>query len=115
MLFFMLFVRMAHTDLNIFFHFDPIPSQSHDGDTITAGKYLLTQMRVFLTFIRLLVIPIGQNLDYDYPLSSGIFHPLTTLIGALVIAVMIFSVFKLRKNFPYYCIWPGLDINYFFH
>ncbi len=54
--------------------FGPKMSASHAGDVITFGKYFLTQARVFVVFIRLLVFPIGQNLDYDFPLSQGIFE-----------------------------------------
>ncbi len=99
-IFFMLFIKLVRTDLNVFFDSHPFPSQSHDGDMITAKSYLLTQMRVFLTFMRLLVLPIQQNLDYDYPLSRGILHPPLTLIGMCLIGTIVFLFFKLRKKFP---------------
>jgi len=75
-------------------------SESHDGDIITGGKYILTQMRVFLTFLRLLILPINQNLDYDYPLSTGLFDPPLTLVGLCSISFMTFLVFRLRKQWP---------------
>jgi len=99
-LFLLLFIKLVRTDLSIFFHFHPIPSESHDGDMITTKTYLLTQMRVFLTFVRLLVFPFQQNLDYDYPSSSGIFNPPFTLVGMCLIGLMTYLVFKLRKQFP---------------
>ncbi len=49
-------------------------SESHPGDVITFGKYLLTQLRVFVVFIKLLFVPIGQNVDYDFHLSKNIFE-----------------------------------------
>lgn len=52
--------------------------------------YLLTQLPVIVTYLRLLVLPIGQNLDYDYPLYTTFLTPpvflsalLLTAIGAL--------------------------------
>ena len=30
-------------------------------------EYFLTQFSVILTYIRLFILPINQNLDYDYP------------------------------------------------
>ncbi len=99
-IFFLLFMKLVRVDLNIFFHFPPTLSESHDGDTITAGKYLLTQLRVFLTFLRLLICPIHQNIDYDYPLSTGLFSPPLTFIGLLLIGFISFLIIKLRKNFP---------------
>ena len=100
LLFFLLFTNLARTNLNIFFHFYPIASQSHDGDIITVQNYILTQMRVILTFMRLLVFPFHQNIDYDYPVSKGLFDPPLTLIGVCLIGSMIFSIFKLRQKQP---------------
>jgi tetratricopeptide (TPR) repeat protein len=42
---------------------------------ITRGDYLLTQFRVVATYLRLLLLPLGQNLDYDYPVSHTLFEP----------------------------------------
>jgi tetratricopeptide (TPR) repeat protein len=100
LLFFILFMKLVRTDLSIFFHFHPIVSESHDGDLITLKKYLLTQMRVFLTFMRVLVLPIHQNLDYDYPLSTGFINPPLTMLGAMLIGAAVGGIIKLRKNFP---------------
>jgi Flp pilus assembly protein TadD len=91
-------MKLVHAGLNIFVQ--TFPSQSHDGDVITGGNYVLTQMRVFLTFCRLLVFPVNQNLDYDYPLSAGLLEPPLTLLGMSLIAAMVFLVFELRKSFP---------------
>ena len=37
--------------------------------------YLMTQMRVITTYIRLIFLPINQNLDYDYPIEHSFFTP----------------------------------------
>ena len=37
--------------------------------------YLFTQFRVIVTYLRLLVLPINQNLDYDYPIYRSFFNP----------------------------------------
>jgi len=76
------------------------PSESHEGDIITSGKYMLTQMRVFLTFLRLLILPVNQNVDYDYPLSTGLFNPPLTFLGLWVIGFITFLIFKLRHQWP---------------
>jgi tetratricopeptide (TPR) repeat protein len=92
------FSHMLHTGLTSFFH--PFASESHDGDTLTVTTYLLTQLRVFLTFLRLLVLPLGQNLDYDYPMSTGLFSPPMTFLGLCVIAGIIFLIIRLRRPMP---------------
>jgi tetratricopeptide (TPR) repeat protein len=97
-LLYLLFTKLVHTDLRVFS--GPIPSESHDGDVLTPAHYLLTQMRVFLTFLRLLVLPVHQNLDYDYPASSGFFHPPLTMAGLCAILGIISLVIKIRRSFP---------------
>jgi hypothetical protein len=37
--------------------------------------YLMTQMRVVVTYVRLIFFPAGQNLDYDYPVYHSFFDP----------------------------------------
>jgi tetratricopeptide (TPR) repeat protein len=95
-----LFMKIVGTDFDsIYFRFSA-SSLSHEGDIVTGGKYVLTQMRVFLTFMRLLILPINQNLDYDYPLSTGLFDPPLTLLGMGLIALMVFLIFRLRRKWP---------------
>jgi hypothetical protein len=42
---------------------------------VTRLEYLYTQFRVIVTYLRLLVFPVNQNLDYDYPLYHSLFDP----------------------------------------
>ena len=42
---------------------------------ITRGEYLLTQFSVITTYLRLLLLPVGQNLDYDYPVYHSLLTP----------------------------------------
>lgn len=39
----------------------------------TRTEYLYTQFRVITTYLRLLVFPVNQHLDYDYPVSNTFF------------------------------------------
>jgi tetratricopeptide (TPR) repeat protein len=55
-----------------------------DIQGITPMGYFLTQFEVVVTYLRLIVLPINQNLDYDYPLSQGFFQ-LRTLLSFVVI------------------------------
>ena len=99
-LFVILFLKIVHADFfNTFFHFSAA-SESHDNQIVTGGGYLLTQMRVFLTFLRLLILPIHQTLDYDYPLSLSIINPPLTLVGLCLIAFISFLIIKLRRDLP---------------
>lgn len=57
--------------------------------SITSYRYLLTQFRVIITYLQLLVFPINQNLDYDYPLSQGFFTGPT--FGSFWFLLLLFS------------------------
>jgi len=51
-----------------------ILGQFQQSSTIPRPDYLLTQFRVVLTYLRLLVLPVGQNIDYDFPVLSSFFQ-----------------------------------------
>jgi Tfp pilus assembly protein PilF len=93
-----IWIKLGLSKINILW--TPVVSESHDGDVISPWNYLLTQMRVLLTFVRLLIFPVNQNLDYDFPMSSGFFHPPLTFFGAGLMAAMITLAAKLRRRFP---------------
>jgi hypothetical protein len=45
---------------------------SAETDTISRSSYFLTQQRVIVTYLRLLLVPVNQNLDYDYPIFTQV-------------------------------------------
>jgi thioredoxin-like negative regulator of GroEL len=67
---------------------------------ISRGEYLLTQFRVILTYLRLLLLPVGQNVDYDYPvsraLSPGVLASLLVIVAILGLAA--FLVIRARHR-----------------
>jgi len=54
-----------------------VPAEKVSGahDSISRIDYLLTQSRVIITYLRLLILPVNQNLDYDYPIYRSLFAP----------------------------------------
>jgi tetratricopeptide (TPR) repeat protein len=50
---------------------------------LSRGDYLFTELRVIVTYLRLLILPIGQNVDYDYPVFRSIFEP--QVLGSLLL------------------------------
>ncbi len=56
--------------------------------------YLFTQFRVLVTYLRLLVLPINQNLDYDYPVFSSFFTP-AVFLSFVALAVLVGFAFYL--------------------
>ena len=72
-------------------------SDSHQGDIITSGNYFLTQFRVVLTYLRLLVIPIGQNLDYDFSVSRH-FWEVSTFLSFMCLSFLFFVAVKFMNK-----------------
>ena len=52
---------------------DPLPG--YLSPVYSRGEYLLTEFRVIITYVRLLFMPVHQNIDYDYPVSKSFFDP----------------------------------------
>lgn len=62
---------------------------------LSRTSYFLTQSRVLVTYLRLLVLPVHQNLDYDYPIFASIWN-------AEVIASLFMHVILLTSAFVLY-------------
>lgn len=50
--------------------------------------FLLTELRVVATYLRLLLLPVGQNLFWDYPLSHSLAEPRVILAALLHLALL---------------------------
>ena len=74
-------------------------SGSHDGDIITLWSYLITQLKVWIVYLRLLFLPIFQNIDHDFALSSSVFE-LKVMFSYFVLMTIIFFASKIRIFYP---------------
>lgn len=63
---------------------------------ITASTYWLTSLNVVWTYIRLLFLPISQNLDYDYRIARTLFEfpTLLSFIGHIAVVSTAFWLYK---------------------
>jgi hypothetical protein len=69
--------------------------------SISRVDYLLTQMRVVTTYIRLLFFPVGQNIDYDYPIYHSFFAPpvlLSFIFLSAIFATAAYLLFRSRRT-----------------
>ena len=64
---------------------------------IPRSTYLLTQSRVVVTYLRLLLVPVGQNLDYDFRLSRSLADPGVLLALAILLALAAAAALLLRR------------------
>ena len=59
--------------------------------------YLATELRVMVTYLRLLVFPAGQNLDYDYPLQGSLRSPAALASALLLAGLAVLALWMLRR------------------
>ena len=61
--------------------------------------YFFTQCRAIWVYLRLFVVPYGQNIDYDFPVSHGIAAH-GAFIGLIALAAVSVAAWVYRKRFP---------------
>ncbi|MBI5206044.1 MAG: tetratricopeptide repeat protein [Nitrospirae bacterium] len=76
---------------------DSLAIKLTDAQQLTRWEYLFTQFRVIVTYLRLLVFPINQNLDYDYPVYHSFFNP-----DVFLSFLFFLSIFSLGVYLLYY-------------
>ncbi len=69
-------------------------------DQFTPIQYLSTQFGVLLHYLRLLVVPTGLNMDYDWPLSRSPFE-LRPIVSFLVLAAATYAILPMRRSQPF--------------
>jgi len=76
-------------------------------DNISQKRYLLTQFRVMFTYFRLLLLPVNQHLDYDYPLYHSLLEPPVALSALFLGAIVLSAFLAYRKSqTPSPAAWP---------
>lgn len=68
-----------------------------EGSAVPRWTYLLTQSRVVVRYLRLVVVPSGQNLDYDFSLSRSVLEPEVLLALATVLSVIGLAAYLLAR------------------
>ncbi|MEO5360088.1 MAG: tetratricopeptide repeat protein [Nitrospirota bacterium] len=78
-----------------------IASSSAAVTDIPRTEYLFTQFRVIVTYLRLLFVPVGLNLDYDYHVLRSFFNPevvLSFLVLALLFASVVYMLYRFNQT-----------------
>ena len=68
------------------------------SEGVSRWDYLFTEFRVIVTYIRLLFFPVGQNLDYDYPVYHSLFQLPVLLSFLFLSGLFILSVHLLGRS-----------------
>jgi tetratricopeptide (TPR) repeat protein len=91
-------VALIYTDFNPSEKFSHLNDFSNNEFTIT--QRTLTQPRVVIYYLSLLIYPHPSrlNLDYDFPLSYSLTNPITTLPALIIIIGLLILGLYLAKN-----------------
>ncbi|MCL6106793.1 MAG: tetratricopeptide repeat protein [Actinobacteria bacterium] len=84
--------------LTIFLSGKPLFSGGGASSPPPALDYLLTQFRVIVTYIRLLLFPAGQNLDYDYPVYHSLLNPNVFLSLILLLTIVMAAAYLVHRS-----------------
>jgi tetratricopeptide (TPR) repeat protein len=66
---------------------------------ISRSEYLITQFRVIVTYVRLLVLPVNQNLDYAYPAYQSVSEPAVLASLLFLLAMFFLAVYAAFRSF----------------
>ncbi|MEK7332564.1 MAG: hypothetical protein AAB017_04220, partial [Nitrospirota bacterium] len=73
----------------------------------TPWEYLMTQFRVLTAYIRLIFLPVNQNLDYDFRISRSFFEA-ETVLSFIFLLMLLFSALLLFKKWrlgSFFILW----------
>ncbi|MEW6109937.1 MAG: tetratricopeptide repeat protein [Nitrospirota bacterium] len=71
---------------------------TQETEEIQRWSYLFTQFRVIVTYIRLLFLPINQNLDYDYPVFHSFFDSKVFLSFLFLLLILGLGIYLLYRS-----------------
>jgi len=73
--------------------------KSRETQLIPRGQYLLTEFRVIVTYMRLLILPINQSIEYSYSLSQSFFE-IKVILSLCAIVLLIGIAIATARKFP---------------
>jgi hypothetical protein len=65
--------------------------------SLPPGRYFLTQWRVVVTYLRLMLWPSSQNIDWDLPVARGLGDPRVALCGVLLMTLLLGAGYVLYR------------------
>jgi tetratricopeptide (TPR) repeat protein len=71
---------------------------------LSRGEYLLAEFRVLVTYLRLIFLPVNQNLDYHYPRFYSFFNIevfLSFVFLSFILGLSVYLLFRYRETAPH--------------
>ncbi|MBE9527983.1 MAG: tetratricopeptide repeat protein [Proteobacteria bacterium] len=91
--------------------------QVEEMTTLSRFDYLITQFRVLITYLRLLVLPVAQNFEYDYQVYTSLFSPAPLASLLFLLGLFTFGVYIYIRSFALkspYLLLAAFGISWFF-
>lgn len=73
-----------------------VPTYAEPG--ISRWEFFISEMPVVVTYIRLLLVPVGQSADHDVPVYRSVADPVVAASFALLAALCMLAVYVRRYN-----------------
>lgn len=85
------------------------------NESITGYERLLTESRVIIFYLSLLILPLPSrlNLDHDFAVSTSLLDPLSTLFSVIFILGLILYSLWIAKKYPvvsFGILWFGINL-----
>jgi Flp pilus assembly protein TadD len=77
---------------------EDVSGLTRDPESVSRWRYLCTQFNAIVIYIRLLFLPIGQNLDYMYPFKSGFFDGFTPLAFLFLVGIVAAGLWNIKRR-----------------
>jgi tetratricopeptide (TPR) repeat protein len=71
---------------------------TRDYMEISRKDYFITQFSVLVTYIRLIFLPIKQNLEYDYAVYSSFFEPRVLFSSLVLFAILLLALYLFKRS-----------------
>lgn len=78
-----------------------------ENPAVNLRTYIFTELRVFVTYLRLFFLPLNQNLDYDYPVYERLWEipVLLSFLFSLFIIISGFRIFRRSRLISFGIFW----------
>jgi tetratricopeptide (TPR) repeat protein len=108
-----LFIAIGYLKFASFVHTSFTIHSDVQDRTLSTSNYLFTQFSVILKYIQLLIVPINQNLDYDYKLAYHFSDPRSITSFFMLLAIVALGVFLFKKQriFSFGIFWFFLTLS----
>lgn len=99
--------------LSLFFYIGYLTNPQAERQWTT---HILTEFRVFVEYIQLLLVPLGQNIDHDIKPSNAFFSINVIFSVALLLILLLLSIIIKKKNrlISFSILWFFISLSPFF-